>query len=138
MWAQQLTYETEGGTGTWLEQRCDPSHPWGLGCKVCRWAGLAGPFAQTAVRCERGTRLSSLLRHGNHLARQTGQLPARRVKINRAHEQARSIFPPPLSLASCRAEALSRLAETEAAEPQEQATAERQDAPAFALLHPPM
>jgi hypothetical protein len=35
-WAKLLVYKTpDGEIGTWLEQKCEVGHPWGLGCKVC-------------------------------------------------------------------------------------------------------
>ena len=61
-----LTYDCGGGeTGTWLEQVCTAEHPWGLGCKVCRWAGKDTAFARGEVRSERATQLARLRRHAN-------------------------------------------------------------------------
>lgn len=66
-WRMQLTYtDRDGKTGVWVEERCEPGHPWGLGCKVCRWAGSQSLFGRGDVRRDRGTTLTSLRRHGNH------------------------------------------------------------------------
>ena len=63
-WHKTLTYtDKDGEEGTWLEERCDAGHLWGLGCKVCRWDGAQNAWGSTSMRDERMTRLSSLLRH---------------------------------------------------------------------------
>ena len=54
-----LTYDVGNGeTGTWIEQRCTAEHAWGLGCKICRWAGHDSAFARGEVRSDRATALT--------------------------------------------------------------------------------
>lgn len=82
-WANILVYETpEGEKGCWLEERSEPGHPWGLGCKVCRWHGVDSAWGRTAVRGLRLTTIAELQRHGGHL------LDKRRSHIQHAHAVA--------------------------------------------------
>ena len=78
-WSKILTYASkEGGVGCWLEERCEPGHVWGLGCKVCRWQGVASAWGRTEVRGWRGTRLSIFRRHGGHSPGSAGGADHRR------------------------------------------------------------
>ena len=61
-----LTYDLGNGeSGTWLEQVCTAEHAWGLGCKLCRWAGKDNAFARGEIRGERATQLARLRRHAH-------------------------------------------------------------------------
>ena len=81
------TYQCPSGSvGTWVEEVCRPGHPWGLGCKLCRWAKVNSMWSRGCMRSDRGTQLTSLLRHGNHRSEKT-----RKGKDNyicRAHEES--------------------------------------------------
>lgn len=85
VWRQCLTYkDTEGNVGTWVEEHCTFEHPWGLGCKVCRWAGVQTLFGVGDARGWRQTDLRALRRHGNHLRNQTARgrtVPARKERF---------------------------------------------------------
>ena len=64
---RELVYtDREGNTATWVEEKCTADHPWGLGCKVCRWHGLDTAWGQTRVRGQNGTRFVNLKRHAQH------------------------------------------------------------------------
>ena len=61
-----LTYDLGNGeSGTWLVQVCTVEHAWGLGCKLCRWAGKDTAFARGEIRGERATQLARLRRHAH-------------------------------------------------------------------------
>lgn len=78
-WSKELTYTAEDGTiQCWLEERCEPGHAWGLGCKVCRWHGSASAWGRGGVRGRNNTRFTNLLRHGGHVPRATGACGHRR------------------------------------------------------------
>ena len=81
------TYQCPSGSvGTWVEEVCRPGHPWGLGCKLCRWANVNSIWSQGCMRSDRGTQLFSLLRHGNHRPDKTWK--GKDNYICRAHEES--------------------------------------------------
>jgi hypothetical protein len=81
------TYQCPSGSiGTWVEEVCRPGHPWGLGCKLCRWAGVNSIWSRGCVRSDRGTQLTSLMRHGNH--RREKSQKGKTNDICRAHEES--------------------------------------------------
>ena len=68
-WRAALTYETKDGERvSWLEEKCEEGHPWGLGCKLCRLFGTKYRWGNAEVRGERATRFNQLVMHGasNH------------------------------------------------------------------------
>ena len=65
-WRAKLTFRIHDERGSWVEECVDVNKSWGLGCKVCRWAGESSKFARGEIRCIRATRLYQLMRHGNH------------------------------------------------------------------------
>ena len=58
-WEWLLVYRTKSGhMEPWIEEICDPQPPWGLGCKLCRLAGMDNAYARgdiraTSSRCRR-------------------------------------------------------------------------------------
>ena len=81
------TYQCPSGSiGTWVEEVCRPGRPWGLGCKLCRWAGVNSIWSRGCVRSDRGTQLTSLMRHGNHRPEKTRK--GKTNKICRVHEES--------------------------------------------------
>ena len=69
-WSKMLTYNSANDeVGSWLEQRSEPGHAWGIGCKLCRWhqsrqkRARMTPWARCGIRGERRTRFSHLETH---------------------------------------------------------------------------
>ena len=48
----------------WIEEICDPQRPWGLGCKLCRLAGMDNAYARGEIWGVNRVRFASLWRHG--------------------------------------------------------------------------
>ena len=68
-WHAALTYKTKDEERvSWLEERCEVGHRWGLGCKLCRWFGAKNRWGNAEVRGERATRFNQLAKHAasNH------------------------------------------------------------------------
>ena len=88
-WLPQLTYEAPNGeVGSWVEEVSGPAIPWGLGCKICRWAGLRSIFARGEVRSDRGTQLTALKRHGGHLP--DASCKGKKIRCAQGHSAAQS------------------------------------------------
>ena len=88
-WIKELTYQDSSGeVGSWVEEVHGPGRPWGLGCKVCRWAGLTDIFARGLVRGDRNTQLTALKRHGGHLP--TMSRTGRQVRCAQGHAFAQA------------------------------------------------
>ena len=67
-WSRVLTYsDSQGGTATWVEEKCTAEHAWGLGCKICRWNGEQTALGLTCARGWNATRFVELRRHGGHV-----------------------------------------------------------------------
>ena len=86
-WSEVLTFQDREGTiGTWVEDVSMPGHPWGLGCKVCRWGGMVSTFAAGEVRSRYAITLRALRLHGNHTPAKTSK--GRVVRRCAKHEMA--------------------------------------------------
>ncbi len=58
-------YRTKSGhMEPWIEEICDPQRPWGLGCKLCRLAGVDNAYASGEIWGLKRVRFGSLWRHG--------------------------------------------------------------------------
>ena len=52
-WECAWVYRTKiGFMEPWVGEMCDPHRPWGLGCKVCRLAGVDNAHARGAIRAK--------------------------------------------------------------------------------------
>ena len=79
-WRKKLIFQIAGERGSWVEECVDVNESWGLGCKVCRWAGESSKFARGEIRGSRASRFYQLLlRHGNHTR------ATKRNRVNRGH-----------------------------------------------------
>ena len=79
-WSKMLTYSSgDGEVGSWLEQRSELGHPWGVGCKLCRWhqskqkRRWMTAWARCRIRGERATRFSVLEAHASSAQHQHAQ-----------------------------------------------------------------
>lgn len=79
-WKRKLTCDVSGESVVWIEERVGIGKPWGLGCKVCRWAGISSKFARGEVTGDRMTALYQLQRHGNHVGEKRSQGHARALR----------------------------------------------------------
>ena len=60
----------------WIEGICDPQRPCGLGCNVCRLAGMDSAYARGEIRGKNKLNFTDLRRHGGAVGTPRGQLPA--------------------------------------------------------------
>lgn len=82
-----MTYETQDGERvTWLEEKCEIGHPWGLGCKLCREFGANTCWARTEIRGEKQTRFFALSKHQEFETHRRAQ-----QKLQEVHPQAEEV-----------------------------------------------
>ena len=87
-WECALVYTTKHGLmEPWVEEICDPQRPWGLGCKLCRLAGIDNAYARGEIRGKNRIHFPGLQRHGGRVGTPLGKRPAHCRAHMRAQEK---------------------------------------------------
>jgi len=122
--------DEDGTTGCWVEEVCSPHHPWGLGCKLCRWhkPKSRNPWVLGTIH---RTRPSDIKRHATFKAH-TEALAALREKC----PESGGVTPERIDVPSCRhffiAYDLAKRGKAFSSFPAECKVAERAGGPIFA------